>query len=1049
MTEAKFPPNPYIIGSAINDPNKFFGRQKLFQFIETNLIQGVPVILLHGQRRVGKSSVLYQIPKSVFKDDEAYRNQFSFIFFDLQNKSNKSLAEILHNLATKILIDLKLNQDRAIVPTQEDLADNIDIFARRFLPQIYQELGNTNIVLLLDEFDVVSEENSHQNYRNQIEKKGGGFFRYLQLLLSNQQKLFIIPVIGRHLDEMPKLRTLFKGAPSQNIGLLDEDEAKELITKPLTGVIEYKEDVIQAILNLSAGHPYFTQIICFNLFIQARYNNNPQITIEDVNNIVEKAIESAEAGLDWFWNGLSLPEQLIFLAVANAAFPEDPFTVLRRNGVIEVEPLIQAAEKLVDQGFVIKPIAIADYTQSQVTVEFVRRWLLQRHPLYTEIWELEKLEAATVKIRRDAAQTYQEEGNYQRALELYEDVLKINPNHFSTILDLAEGYSKLGNFDKSLEYYTRAYQFDPLRNTKTLVRELEKYGHNLFLQRNFIKAKQQYQQVLAIQPRRIQSQQRLKEIEALDSQLTWRCEGYIDEPHTLQIINLGQECPICNRTHNSSEYSRNYTINAQSNQWLLRRIHLDKIAILVVGIVALFGLAFVVNRLSSACPAGEKKESAILCVVDMSRISRGERTFFSKTPNKNRDLGIEAYKQGNYPDATKFFASAVKNASNDPELLIYYNNALAHSKGLPITLAVIVPIDNAENKAKEILRGVAQAQDQFNRPNNNSGLNGQLLEIAIANDGNQEKDKQSSTSKQIAQVVVKDKNILGVIGHNSSDATEAALPQYEQAKLPVISPTSTSIYLNSQVFFRTVPSDAASGRKLADYAIKSGLKKVVIFSNKESRYSLSLRESFKTNFERLGGEVIAQGKPVELNDEPKLEGGNAISRSIFRYDAQAAVLFPDASSTPQALKVARRNAEFAQNPNTSNRKLQLLGGDTLYSQEILTQGKEAVEGLVLAVPWFREAPQSTKFAQAAAQQWGGGASWRTATSFDATQAFIAALKTAASSNFSRDEVLEALRRVNLSENETSGEALKFTPDGERQSQPVLLQVKQGIFTIVP
>ncbi|NMG22934.1 ABC transporter substrate-binding protein [Brasilonema bromeliae] len=63
----------------------------------------------------------------------------------------------------------------------------------------------------------------------------------------------------------------------------------------------------------------------------------------------------------------------------------------------------------------------------------------------------------------------------------------------------------------------------------------------------------------------------------------------------------------------------------------------------------------------------------------------------------------------------------------------------------------------------------------------------------------------------------------------------------------------------------------------------------------------------------------------------------------------------------------------------------------------MKEGGNAIEGLIVSVPWFREAPQSKNFAQKAAQQWGGKISWRTATSYDATQALIQALSSKARS----------------------------------------------------
>ncbi|MFM6349916.1 MAG: hypothetical protein ACKPFK_32970, partial [Dolichospermum sp.] len=100
-----------------------------------------------------------------------------------------------------------------------------------------------------------------------------------------------------------------------------------------------------------------------------------------------------------------------------------------------------------------------------------------------------------------------------------------------------------------------------------------------------------------------------------------------------------------------------------------------------------------------------------------------------------------------------------------------------------------------------------------------------------------------------------------------------------------------------------------------------------------------------------------------------------------------------------------------------------------------------VEGLIVATPWFRETPQAKDFAQKSEKKWGGGISWRTATSFDATQAFIKAL----SNNATRTNLLEKLPSINLDSNETSGYQLKFTEEREREGQSILVQVEDGKF----
>ncbi|MFM7190686.1 MAG: amino acid ABC transporter substrate-binding protein, partial [Microcystaceae cyanobacterium] len=69
----------------------------------------------------------------------------------------------------------------------------------------------------------------------------------------------------------------------------------------------------------------------------------------------------------------------------------------------------------------------------------------------------------------------------------------------------------------------------------------------------------------------------------------------------------------------------------------------------------------------------------------------------------------------------------------------------------------------------------------------------------------------------------------------------------------------------------------------------------------------------------------------------------------------------------------------------------------------------------------------------------GIVNWRTAASYDATQALIYSL----SADASRNTILKNLKYVNLPASETSGEPLSFSKEGEREISPRLVQVVKG------
>ncbi|MDF5711768.1 MAG: ABC transporter substrate-binding protein [Nostoc sp. S4] len=980
--------NPYIIGRPIYEPEKFFGRENLFKFIEDCLNSNTKILLLHGQRRIGTSSVLQQITRQLSQ------NKFVFINFDLQGHSQSSLSEILHNLSEAIAESLELNPDPIPIPSEELLENDVHIFSDDFLPRVYQKLGDKNLAILLDEFDVISTDDNILNH-------GNNFFRYLQSLLDQQEKLFIIPVVGRAKHDLQNLVDLFNTPPYQKVDLLDEITTKQLITKPAQGMLEYEEDAIRAIFELSSGHPYFTQAICFNLFLQAKIAEIWKVTRSDVKGIVDKTIESVEPGLVGFWYGLSIDEKVVFSAVAEAQkiaieqgkqLLKDPLILLKKYGIIETKQLTEAAKKLTENDFL-------DNTERRVKIELVRRWLVESRPLKKVVWGLEELREEEINIITEKATNLYQNGKIQDAIDAYEEILELNPNHFRTLAILADKYLEIYNFEKALELYERAYQIDYVRNQEGFLIALEAYGNNFIKQRDFIKAKIQFEKVLTIEPDRDSAKYKLREIEA----------------EIEQQENLQRKAQI----YQQQVKEQSVKIELLQNQkTLIRHPFILGIILLVISIV---GSSISVYLFSTSCDRGQQKVDGS-CVLN--NISRGDRTLFFTIPNTYRDRGIAAFEEGNYLEAIQLFQQAITANHNDPEVRIYYNNAKARAKGNPLTLAVVVPADNALNIAQEMLRGVAQSQEQFNA---NGGFNSRLLEVTIANDANNREQ-----AKEIAQQLVNDKSILGVIGHNTSDVTQAALDIYKQADIPIISPTSGSNDLEGNVFFRVIASNAASSEKLAKYAINHSLNKVVIFYNPKSEYSKSLRKEFTTNFK---GQIISE---IDLTDL-KLNIEQELKKSVSRQ-VQAVMLFSDVEHTATALDIAKVNA--------NNRLgLKLLGGTTLYNQKIFQDGGNAIKGLVIAVPWFYQLPQAKDFSKAANTLWGGVVSWRTATSYDATQAFLKAIK-ASFPNPSRETILEKLTQINLSSSETSGDILQFQ-NGERQNQPILIQVvEKGKFRIL-
>lgn len=360
---------------------------------------------------------------------------------------------------------------------------------------------------------------------------------------------------------------------------------------------------------------------------------------------------------------------------------------------------------------------------------------------------------------------------------------------------------------------------------------------------------------------------------------------------------------------------------------------------------------------------------------------------------------------------------------SDPELTIYRNNAearqAAQSGPEAYVLAVAVPAGNSDSAdaAKEILRGVADAQESFNLKQSSTGDS--LLEIVIADD-----EDSVEVGASIAANLVADGRILGVLGHRSSEVTQAVMEIYSKAQIPVISSTSTSTGLRTyENFFRTVPADEDMAMKLAACLEEADIDKFVLYYDSNDPYSNAWRESLDLEFAEDAMQAVDFHR-----DNLEMSIANHSRSSGF----DATIIAPSRDSYQRAVYVVSQNLE-----REPEEALQIFGTDILYEKQFLDEAGQAALDMVLAVPWFLD--ELSSYGLSASEKWSGRGStisWRHATSYEAAVAFSTALTGSEdvvlnNARKARRVLLENLRSVNLGPDDVAGVPLQFDEWGER------------------
>lgn len=420
------------------------------------------------------------------------------------------------------------------------------------------------------------------------------------------------------------------------------------------------------------------------------------------------------------------------------------------------------------------------------------------------------------------------------------------------------------------------------------------------------------------------------------------------------------------------------------------------------------------NPTISKSPTGNSPQSEQQI---QQRLSAGKKLLIPEKATTTKQSAIQAIASSNYNAAISDLQASLKTNRNDPEALIYLNNARIGDRK-SYTIAAAVPIGADINGALEILRGVAQAQNEINQ---SGGISGTPLKVLIAND-----DNNPEIASQIASALAENSEILGVIGHFSSDTTLAASKIYQQNQLVAISPTSTSVQLSGvgSNIFRTVPSDRFAANALSRYMLtKLQKQKAAVFFNSASGYSKSLKSEFTTALYGDGGQVVSEFDFSKGNFNATESVKSAIAQG-----AEVIMLAANSATLDQALQVVQVNAK----------RLPLLAGDDAYTAKTLQIGGAAAADMALAVPWHILADPQSNFPQTSKQLWNAEVSWRTALAYDAAIALIVGL----GRNPTRAGIQQALSASDFSAKGASG-SIRFLPSGDRNRAVQLVIVQPG------
>jgi ligand-binding sensor domain-containing protein/AAA+ ATPase superfamily predicted ATPase len=379
-------PNPYIVGNPIRSREMFFGREDDFRFIQAKLGAGETglVIVFAGERRSGKTSILFQILNGRLGE------QFIPVLLDMQAMVVQNEREFLERIAMAVEDEVRMLDARyEIQDARGGMQDTLNPFRafEGFMGEVMEAIEGRTLLLLFDEYELIEMKIEEGVLRPDI-------ITFFAGLLEAHPRLSFIFTGSRHLEQRnPRYWQILIGKSLyRKISFLSEKDTLRLIREPVRGMVDYPRGIPERIYRLTAGQPFYTQVVCQNLIDRLNEEERRRVYPEDLEYVISELSDNPLPQMLYFWDGLKGDERVVLSLLgevlendARYASARDLVEFIRENG-LELDMELRELEEVLD-GLFVRDVLERDRAgdgryEYRFRVDLLRHWVRRAHSVW-------------------------------------------------------------------------------------------------------------------------------------------------------------------------------------------------------------------------------------------------------------------------------------------------------------------------------------------------------------------------------------------------------------------------------------------------------------------------------------------------------------------------------------------------------------------------------------------------------------------------------------------------------------------------------------------
>ncbi|MCP5096239.1 MAG: ATP-binding protein [Chloroflexi bacterium] len=362
--------SPYIIGVPLTEQQEIFiGRTDISAHIEQLLLdRRQPPLLLYGQRRVGKTSLLNNLGRLL-------PSTIVPMFVDLQGPASRAKDEagFLYNIA-RSMMRAAMRQRNVLLPplTRDDLL--ADPFTRfeEWLDEVEGVLAHQMALLMLDEFEALEQMLQKGRFDEAV------ILGMLRHLIQHRPRFKVLLAGSHTLEEFQRWSSYLINVQVIHISYLSADETLQLVESPVQSfALRYAPGAAKRLVLLTRGHPFLVQLLCAE--VVALKNEQPPTqrrlaTLADVETAVPHALQH---GSFYFADIEKNQVDMVALEVLRLIAKAGEQTAVSRQTLVDYVPSLMALEEALTA---LQHRELIEKVEGgyQFQVELIRRWFGKR-----------------------------------------------------------------------------------------------------------------------------------------------------------------------------------------------------------------------------------------------------------------------------------------------------------------------------------------------------------------------------------------------------------------------------------------------------------------------------------------------------------------------------------------------------------------------------------------------------------------------------------------------------------------------------------------------